>query len=198
MIERTKRFRCITDFGYVEKENDGYYVSDKTLHSILYIYIYFYFILILLLKNRIVRWTTHPLLPLSFFLASSEVIVKCCLFLPVISLTYIMVLPLFMPDIDECLSPATNCDLNADCYNSPGSYQCRCRLGYLGNGTQCECKSKGHRQGFQQRLPKSERRLSLKKSRKQTAARSHRMRETASNRLYWNLCTHRPCSFSTN
>ena len=67
MIEGTKRFRCITDFGYVEKENDGYYVSDKTLHSILYIYIYFYFILILLLKNRIVRWTTHPLLPLSFF-----------------------------------------------------------------------------------------------------------------------------------
>lgn len=146
MIDRTKRFRCITDFGYVEKENDGYYVSDKTLHSILYIYIYFYFILILLLKNRTVRWTTHPLLPLSFFfLASSEVIVKCCFFLPVISLTYIMVLPLSMPDIDECLFPATNCDLNADCYNSPGSYQCRCRLGYLGNGTQCECKSKGHR-----------------------------------------------------
>lgn len=142
-----------------------------------YTYIYlFLFYIDFTIEKQDCKMDHTPSPPIIFFLASSEVIVKCCLFLPVISLTYIMVLPLFMPDIDECLSPATNCDLNADCYNSPGSYQCRCRLGYLGNGTQCECKSKGHRQGFQQRLPKCERRLSLKKSRKQTAARSHRMR----------------------
>ena len=176
MIERTKRFRCITDVGYVEKENDGYYVSDKTLHSILYIYLFLFYIDFTIEKQDCKMDHTPSPPIIFFFLASSEVIVKCCLFLPVISLTYIMVLPLSMPDNDECLSPATNCDLNADCYNSPGSYQCRCRLGYLGNGTQCECKSKGYRQGFQQRLAKCERRLSLKKSRKQTAARSHRMR----------------------
>lgn len=41
MIERIKWFFCII-FGYVEKENDGYYVSDKILYFILYIYIYLF------------------------------------------------------------------------------------------------------------------------------------------------------------
>ena len=43
-------------------------------------------------------------------------------------------------DIDECESSSVNCDQNADCFNSVGSYQCRCRLGYQGNGTNCVCE----------------------------------------------------------
>ena len=43
-------------------------------------------------------------------------------------------------DINECESPNVNCDQNADCFNSGGSYQCRCRLGYQGNGTDCLCE----------------------------------------------------------
>lgn len=40
-------------------------------------------------------------------------------------------------DIDECSS--TNvCDTNADCFNEPGGYSCRCRDGFTGNGYACE------------------------------------------------------------
>ena len=46
----------------------------------------------------------------------------------------------FSLDIDECESPEGKCDLNANCFNSPGSYRCRCRLGYQGNGTHCICE----------------------------------------------------------
>ena len=80
MIEGTKRFRCITDFGYVEKENDGYYVSDKTLHSIFYIYLFLFYI-DFTIKKQDCKMDHTPSLPIIFFfLASSEVIVKCCFF----------------------------------------------------------------------------------------------------------------------
>ena len=46
----------------------------------------------------------------------------------------------FSIDYNECLSTAVKCHINADCFNSAGSYQCRCRLGYQGNGTDCICK----------------------------------------------------------
>lgn len=40
-------------------------------------------------------------------------------------------------DIDEC-SSANICDENADCFNDPGGYSCRCRNGFSGNGYLCE------------------------------------------------------------
>ena len=43
-------------------------------------------------------------------------------------------------DIDECETDADNCDINADCTNTIGSYTCKCRLGYLGNGESCRGK----------------------------------------------------------
>lgn len=43
-------------------------------------------------------------------------------------------------DINECELPAIKCHLNADCFNSAGSYQCRCRFGYRGNGSYCVSK----------------------------------------------------------
>ena len=42
--------------------------------------------------------------------------------------------------MNECESSSTKCDLNANCFNTPGSFRCRCRLGYQGNGTHCVCE----------------------------------------------------------
>lgn len=41
-------------------------------------------------------------------------------------------------DINECLDGKLNrCDPQAKCINLRGSYKCRCRRGYLGNGLEC-------------------------------------------------------------
>lgn len=38
-------------------------------------------------------------------------------------------------DIDECQS--RRCHQDADCFNTPGSFVCRCRQGYRGDGSYC-------------------------------------------------------------
>ena len=38
-------------------------------------------------------------------------------------------------DIDECLS--NPCDANADCKNTIGSFTCKCRNGFNGDGLTC-------------------------------------------------------------
>lgn len=43
----------------------------------------------------------------------------------------------FVIDIDECKAGASDCDMNADCTNTEGSYNCTCQPGYTGNGTTC-------------------------------------------------------------
>ena len=44
-------------------------------------------------------------------------------------------------DIDECADVTlNNCDTDATCTNTEGSYQCVCNDGYSGNGTVCEGK----------------------------------------------------------
>jgi len=40
-------------------------------------------------------------------------------------------------DINECLTNNGGCDSNAICANTPGSYSCACKSGYLGNGFNC-------------------------------------------------------------
>lgn len=40
-------------------------------------------------------------------------------------------------DIDECGTATDNCDANARCTNTPGSFTCTCNSGYMGNGTTC-------------------------------------------------------------
>jgi hypothetical protein len=40
-------------------------------------------------------------------------------------------------DVDECANETHNCSKNANCTNSPGSYNCHCLSGYMGNGKKC-------------------------------------------------------------
>lgn len=51
---------------------------------------------------------------------------------------------LMYPDIDECTSNVHNCDENAVCNNTGGSFTCACRNGFNGNGTSCQGKSRGN------------------------------------------------------
>lgn len=40
-------------------------------------------------------------------------------------------------DANECLDGTHNCDTNATCANTIGSFVCACNVGYVGNGTSC-------------------------------------------------------------
>ena len=40
-------------------------------------------------------------------------------------------------DINECELDLNNCDVNAECNDTEGSYTCRCDLGFTGNGFSC-------------------------------------------------------------
>ena len=42
-----------------------------------------------------------------------------------------------VPDINECTSDTDNCDMNAGCTNTPGSFTCACNQGYSGDGAIC-------------------------------------------------------------
>lgn len=45
-------------------------------------------------------------------------------------------------DLDECASPESNeCDSNALCTNTEGSYVCRCIKGFEGDGRNCTGKT---------------------------------------------------------
>lgn len=48
-------------------------------------------------------------------------------------------------DINECARGTDNCNANADCINTQGSFQCVCRAGFEGDGRNCR--------GMSQSLP---------------------------------------------
>ena len=45
---------------------------------------------------------------------------------------------LILLDIDECAIGTDMCDMNANCTNTDGGYNCTCQSGYSGNGVDCE------------------------------------------------------------
>ena len=44
-------------------------------------------------------------------------------------------------DINECTSAVPHCSPNATCNNTEGSYQCRCKEGFSGDGKECQGKN---------------------------------------------------------
>ena len=52
-----------------------------------------------------------------------------------------MTLLSFHADIDECENGVDNCDTNAICSDTAGSFRCSCKDGYRGDGTNCTGKS---------------------------------------------------------
>ena len=52
-------------------------------------------------------------------------------------LTRILSFLLFLEDIDECDVRSDDCDVQANCSNTNGSFTCKCNLGYSGNGVTC-------------------------------------------------------------
>ena len=40
-------------------------------------------------------------------------------------------------DIDECENGQDNCSVHAVCHNTPGSYDCDCKDGFIGDGIVC-------------------------------------------------------------
>ena len=42
-----------------------------------------------------------------------------------------------LSDVDECANKSHDCDVNAYCNNTVGSYRCTCNSWYQGNGTSC-------------------------------------------------------------
>ena len=49
-------------------------------------------------------------------------------------------------DLDECNTQKHNCDDNADCLNTVGSYNCKCRAGYTGDGQTCNGRKQTKKQ----------------------------------------------------
>ena len=43
-------------------------------------------------------------------------------------------------DVDECESDTDNCDMNANCINTNGSFMCACNIGWSGDGVVCKGK----------------------------------------------------------
>ena len=40
-------------------------------------------------------------------------------------------------DVDECFQGTHSCSVYAVCSNTKGSYDCRCKTGYIGDGQNC-------------------------------------------------------------
>ena len=50
---------------------------------------------------------------------------------------YVDIWSLMSLDVDECSEESDDCDSNADCTNTDGSFTCVCKTGWTGDGTTC-------------------------------------------------------------
>ena len=49
----------------------------------------------------------------------------------------LITLLLFIVDVDECNENEDNCHNNATCTNNEGSFVCKCKTGFSGDGVTC-------------------------------------------------------------
>ena len=57
------------------------------------------------------------------------------------TLSWIHYVVMFL-DVDECAEGSHDCDVNAYCNNTVGSYQCTCKPAYYGNGKNCSLRAR--------------------------------------------------------
>ena len=55
----------------------------------------------------------------------------------IFALWFLIPSSLLLLDLDECTSGTHNCNSNAACTNTAGSFTCACNVGYTGPGTTC-------------------------------------------------------------
>ena len=65
--------------------------------------------------------------------------------LVMITVTYVLLMTLqdiciffFCLDVDECRLDVAGCSSSADCINTVGSFSCKCRSGFTGDGFTCK------------------------------------------------------------
>ena len=88
---------------------------------------------------NVVYYHCNLLIKTLYSLTHSNWILKIVLFniVCLISLSFFNVI---FADLEECSTNTHNCDVNADCVNTVGSYSCNCRAGYTGDGQSCNGK----------------------------------------------------------
>ena len=64
--------------------------------------------------------------------------IAVCLYYPVCIWCLYNAVLLPLPDDDECTDGSNNCNKNAICDNTVGSFTCTCKEGYSGDGVDCD------------------------------------------------------------
>ena len=60
---------------------------------------------------------------------------------PTLIIVNVQMIIFILTDIDECSTKTHNCNLNANCTNTDGSFKCVCKEGYTGDGKSCSGKT---------------------------------------------------------